>query len=149
MDGVDIYPNLSTCKVCKAAAEGINREAFIGDGSVSCRKDVIVYAACKKGRLDGNKIGREIQAQIPLEAVFRLQVPDPNLKAEGASMLTVSATLSKIGGAESAGYICPQREVLSKRTHSSNAGTYAGETAAEILKPPFKGFAVEPADIGP
>ena len=133
----------------KAAAEGINREAFIGDGSVSCRKDVIVYAACKKGRLDGYILCGEIQAQIPLEAVFRLQVPVPNLKAEGAFMLTVGAKFRKIGGAESAGYICPQREVLSKRTHSSNAGTYAGETAAEILKPPFKGFAVEPADIGP
>ncbi len=89
MDGVDIYPHFTASKVRKAAPEGINREAFIRDGPVSCRKDVIVHAACKKGCLNGHIFGTEINSKVPLEAVFRLKVLVSNLKAKSALVLSV------------------------------------------------------------
>ena len=93
--------------------------------------------------------GTEINSKVPLEAVFRLQVLVSNLIAEGALMLSAGAEFSKIWGAETTGYIGPQREVFSKRTHRSKAGADAGESADEVLKTAIQGLRVEPADIGP
>ena len=122
MHRVDIDADFTAAQVGQAAAEGIDRQAFVGDLAVTGRKDVIVYAAHKKGRQDRYILGNEIQSQVSLQAVFRLQILVAYFIAEGAFVLAIGTQFGQIGGAETAGHIGPDGEVLSQRAYRSQAG---------------------------
>ena len=112
VDRMHVKADFSAVKVRQAAPEHIHRQSLVGQGAVAGGKNVIVDAAGEQGGLDRDMLGIEIQTQIALQAVFRLQVLVADLEPEGPFVLSVRTQFGQIRRAETAGDVGPEGEML-------------------------------------
>ena len=94
-------------------------------------------------------LGIEIQADIPLQAVFGLQVLVSHLVTEGSFVLAVGAQFGQIRSPETAGQVGAEREMVTQGPDSAQARADAREMPVEGLEPACQRIAPQPADIGP
>ena len=117
VDGVHVDPDFPAAQMRQAAFEGIYGKPFIGYFSIARRKDVIVYPAGEQSRLDGDVPGTEINAQVPLQAVFRLQVLVALFIAEGPFVFAVQGEFGQVRCAKTAGDVRPEGEMPPESVH--------------------------------
>ena len=92
MDGMHVKADFAAVQMRQAALEYVYGQPFVRQGPNPGSKDIVVDAARKQRCLNRHMPGTEIQAQIPLETVFRLQILVPHLEAEGSFMFSVRAS---------------------------------------------------------
>ena len=149
MDGMHVKADFAAVQMRQAALEYVYGQPFVRQGPIPGSKDIVVDAARKQRCLNRHMPGTEIQAQIPLETVFRLQILVPHLEAEGSFMFSVRAQFGQIRRPEPAGHVGAEREMIPQGPDSAQARADARKTAAEGLEPARQRFAAQPADIGP
>ena len=122
-----VEADFSPVQMRETALEHIHRQSLVGQGAVPGGKNVIVDAAGEQGGLDRDMLGIEIQAQIALQAVFRLQVLVADFEPEGPFVLSVRAQFGQIRSPETAGQVGAEREMVTQGPDSAQARADARE----------------------
>ena len=148
VDGVHIHGSFAAIEEGVSGSISIHLIAFQHFAGF-LGKDIIPDAVTEKGRHYGKVRRVEIQSQVSLEAVFRLQVFVPHLIAHRSFVDPVRAQFAQVRGAEAAGYIGPEVQGGDGRINHAGAAGDAPEAAAEVCELAVKSQAVQGTEIGP